>query len=212
MQMPVMGGIEAAKIFRFMYPNNNIPIIMLTANATKEAIDACEEAKLDAYLTKPVEPERLLNTINLLIRKKESKIFSNTENKTNIIDINDPENLPIIDIKSLDSLASMSENKNFMVDLINGYINDAIINLENMDISIRNSEYQKVANIAHALDGSSRSLGAKRIAKLADNIFRLAQKENHDYIPDYITELKGVFQDTENSLRSYLKNKKKSII
>ena len=91
MQMPVMGGIEATKIFRFMYPDKkDIPIIILTANATKEAKAACKEANVDAYLTKPIEPEKLLNTISSLINNHNKKQSHQKIKSLNVIEINDP--------------------------------------------------------------------------------------------------------------------------
>ena len=50
--MPVMGGIETAKIHRVTHTQGpRIPIVALTADATAESRRACEEAGIDAYLT-----------------------------------------------------------------------------------------------------------------------------------------------------------------
>lgn len=69
MQMPVLGGIEAAKIFRGRHPaRRHMPIIVLTANATADAARAGREAGLEAYLTKPVDPQRLLQTVTAVHR------------------------------------------------------------------------------------------------------------------------------------------------
>jgi two-component system sensor histidine kinase RpfC len=58
--MPVMGGLEALKLFRMMEPQGErTPFIMFTANATREAMDECNAAGFDAFLTKPIEPKRL---------------------------------------------------------------------------------------------------------------------------------------------------------
>ena len=69
MQMPEMGGIEAAKIYHFTTEGKKIsPIIILTANATIEAKRECEEANIDAYLTKPIVASLLIDTINSLCK------------------------------------------------------------------------------------------------------------------------------------------------
>jgi len=102
MHMPVMGGIEAAKIFRFMYPNKkHIPILMLTANATKEAIDACKEANLDAYLTKPVEPEKLLATVISLVNDKRQQHFIQSQTSLKMVETDEQKQIELIDIESL---------------------------------------------------------------------------------------------------------------
>jgi len=207
MNMPVMGGIEAAKIYRFMYPDNkNIPILMLTANATNEAINACKEARLDAYLTKPVEPEKLLNTITSLVKNKNTS--TNVSPILNVVDINAPVNLPLIDLISLDSLYMMAkEETSFMKNLFDGYIRDTIATIDQLTISAQNNEYQKVAELAHALDGSSRSIGAKRLARIADKIYKLSQSQKRYSILELINELNLIFDETRVALDDFLETK-----
>ena len=59
-QMPVMNGIEATKVIRKSY---NIPIIALTANASKQEADRCIEVGMNEYLSKPFQPEDLYQKI-----------------------------------------------------------------------------------------------------------------------------------------------------
>ena len=209
MHMPVMGGIEAAKIFRFMYPNKkHIPIIMLTANATTEAIEACKEAKFDAYLTKPIEPEKLLNTISTLV-KNNSSIEKKTPLK--IVNINDPKNISLLEIEMLESLFNMAKEENFMRNLIDGYLRDTSNNIEQLFLLVTDNEYQEIAELAHALDGSSRSIGAKRLSIIADKLFKQARSEQRNSVPELINELKNIFDETHIALENFLNNKKSAI-
>jgi two-component system sensor histidine kinase RpfC len=67
MNMPVMGGLEAFKIYRATDSKKpQMPVIILTASATVDAKQACEEAGVDAFLTKPIETRSLLETIKRL--------------------------------------------------------------------------------------------------------------------------------------------------
>jgi CheY-like chemotaxis protein len=63
MQMPRMNGIESARRIRADSLNRDSPIIAMTANAFAEDRKACLEAGMNDFLSKPVEPERLLETI-----------------------------------------------------------------------------------------------------------------------------------------------------
>jgi PAS domain S-box-containing protein len=63
MQMPVMNGIEAAGHLREMAGYTDTPIIALTANAFEEDRRACLAAGMDDFITKPVEPARLLESL-----------------------------------------------------------------------------------------------------------------------------------------------------
>ena len=55
-QMPVMNGIEAAKRIR---STSQVPIIALTANASKQESDKCIAAGMSDYLSKPFKPQEL---------------------------------------------------------------------------------------------------------------------------------------------------------
>jgi len=62
MQMPNMGGVEAAKQIRAL-DRRQMPILALTANALVEDRMACLEAGMNDFFTKPLDPERLFSTV-----------------------------------------------------------------------------------------------------------------------------------------------------
>jgi len=53
-QMPVMSGYEATKLIRRMYPDANIPIIALSANAFEEDKEASINAGMNDHVAKPI--------------------------------------------------------------------------------------------------------------------------------------------------------------
>jgi CheY-like chemotaxis protein len=60
-QMPEMDGLEATRQFRAVAPGNTPPYILaLTANARKEDYNACLEAGMQDYLSKPVRIDDLM--------------------------------------------------------------------------------------------------------------------------------------------------------
>jgi two-component system sensor histidine kinase/response regulator len=65
-QMPEMDGFSATREIRNAerHTANRIPIIALTANAMKGDEEACLEAGMDAYLSKPVSGKRLDEALN----------------------------------------------------------------------------------------------------------------------------------------------------
>jgi two-component system, sensor histidine kinase and response regulator len=66
-QMPVMDGFDSARAIRRAEAASvsrvRIPIVALTANAMKGDREKCLEAGMDAYTSKPINPQELLRTI-----------------------------------------------------------------------------------------------------------------------------------------------------
>ncbi|WP_079436585.1 PAS domain S-box protein [Zoogloea sp. LCSB751] len=63
MQMPVLNGIEATRRIRQLAGYADTPIVALTANAFEDDRRACLAAGMDDFITKPVEPARLLESL-----------------------------------------------------------------------------------------------------------------------------------------------------
>lgn len=66
-QMPVMDGLTATRTIRKWEDEDHrqrIPVIALTAHATREEIDKCLESGCDFHLAKPLKKNALLNAIS----------------------------------------------------------------------------------------------------------------------------------------------------
>ncbi|WP_260987528.1 hybrid sensor histidine kinase/response regulator [Roseomonas gilardii] len=69
--MPVMGGLEATKLYRMASLGQpHLPIVALTADATSQAREKALEAGMDACLTKPIDLETLLDLVERLLAGK----------------------------------------------------------------------------------------------------------------------------------------------
>lgn len=73
-QMPVMDGLTASRAIRALdHPDaGSIPIIGLSANAFQEDIQKAKESGMTAYLPKPLDVERLYQTLNQAILGRET--------------------------------------------------------------------------------------------------------------------------------------------
>ena len=70
-RMPVLDGLGATEAIRALdRPDAKaVPIIAMTANAFDEDVQRSLQAGMNAHLSKPVEPERLFETLETLIRE-----------------------------------------------------------------------------------------------------------------------------------------------
>ncbi|MGH1365235.1 MAG: response regulator [Calditrichia bacterium] len=82
LQMPVLGGLQATRLIRdgadVLDPN--VPIIAMTANAMQRDKDACAEAGMNGYISKPVKSDQLTDVLqevfNTPLLEKYSKYLS----------------------------------------------------------------------------------------------------------------------------------------
>ena len=201
--MPEMGGIEAAKIYHFsMEENKKVPIIILTANATIEAKRECNEAKVDAYLTKPIIAKTLLNTINSLCEGTTSKrsrthVAGNSSTTTNTTSSS-----VILDKAVIQSIRELSDNSNFVYDLIETFISDSSLLLTNMEKAIADKDITLYLEHIHALKGSSGSLGATKLFKHC-KLTLLQPPSEINYISNLRTTSQ-LAQITKDELYNYL--------
>src|SRR5688572_12683388 len=100
-QMPVMDGYETTKAIRLMdAPMRDVPIVALTANATKADVEKCLAAGMNDYLPKPFTPDDLYRKLFI-----DQKIAPKQKLKAKVASLT-----PAIHSYNLDYLRSVSGN------------------------------------------------------------------------------------------------------
>jgi CheY-like chemotaxis protein len=70
-QMPVMDGLEATRRIRSDIPAQHQPqIVAMTANAMEADREACIEAGMDDYLSKPIKPAALAQALQEAAKRR----------------------------------------------------------------------------------------------------------------------------------------------
>ncbi|MFC5401336.1 response regulator [Cohnella soli] len=67
LQMPLMDGYEAARTIRELDPQNDTPIIAMTADAMEDTKRKALEAGMQGYLTKPIDLKQLTSTLQRIL-------------------------------------------------------------------------------------------------------------------------------------------------
>ena len=68
--MPRLDGFGTVEVLRADPETQNIPIVMVSARAQGSDLARGQELGVDAYLTKPFEPEQLVKTVRRLVRAR----------------------------------------------------------------------------------------------------------------------------------------------
>ncbi len=68
--MPRMDGLQVTKILKSEEETSGIPIILLSAKAQASDIEAGRDIGADDYLTKPFDPNELLDRVNELLARR----------------------------------------------------------------------------------------------------------------------------------------------
>ena len=175
MQMPEMDGIEVIKAYRFIKPiSEQIPLIILSANATKTAKNDSLNAGASAYITKPIVMTKLIETVNNTAKQSQGY---NPPNKEIQKKRNDFENVvllnsELIDENILSQLQGLEDSGNFFSELVDGFINDTDALLNDAEKSLYKHDYKQFMEIIHAIKGSAGSIGATLV-------FKQCRKINH---------------------------------
>jgi two-component system chemotaxis sensor kinase CheA len=69
MMMPVMDVYEATRRIRETRSTSSLPVVALTAKAMKEDRQRCLDVGATDYLSKPVDPDRLVSLLRVLLNR-----------------------------------------------------------------------------------------------------------------------------------------------
>ena len=167
LNMPVMTGIEAAKLYRFgAIGRPHLPIVGLTADITNEVQRRCLEAGMDRCLLKPIEPGILLDALDALTgsRKQELPAARSTlsEAVTDIATHPRFRNGAVAAV-NMATLAQLRElgGDDFLGDLIGDFLADVGRLRASLAEAIRSGDIAVVAAEAHALYSAAGNMGAE---------------------------------------------------
>lgn len=172
--MPGRSGDEVVKALRFMDLGDELPVIMLTADATPEARKLSISLGVNEFLTKPIDSKALLEKIAII-----SKSVRSSANTGSLVsDIvqengveqdmevsNDTQTDSWCDDRVLEALFMLDRDPSFMRRLINSFVADGEKHVTRIQDAVED-DYLELRESLHALKGSASELGANKLAEL----------------------------------------------
>jgi len=204
--MPEMDGFEATKNIRQMEKdgkivtskNERLPIIALTANAIKGDLEKCLEAGMDNYLSKPIEFDQLINTIEDTVKavacSENSSLAKNAlppshiqqDNKKST-DVDLSEKPRPIDFEAL--LQRCMGNTKCVERVLTKFEDKARESLAQIRESLKTADANQIALFAHGLKGAAANLSAEPLREIASQLEKFAKSGNLEQVEDCLAKL-----------------------
>jgi two-component system sensor histidine kinase RpfC len=217
LHMPVMSGIEATKLYRYANLGQpRLPIVGLTADATLSARQKSEEAGMDACLAKPIEPARLLETIETLVQAPPAEPSRAAQGSLgfgpNVL--THPrfsgEGQAVIDRRTLDELQRLGSGSEFVISLIQDFLADAEQIISQLESAARVGNLRDFRELVHGLRGSAINIGASQLYQLLLSLRGIGQAELERNSRDYFERIKAEFARLRPALAQYVRESRES--
>lgn len=156
-QMPEMNGYETTKYIRKngTLGYTDVPVIAMTASATKPEIDSCFDSGMTDFISKPFDADILLIKISTLINKE--KVIELTKDNKEVSG-----GLMSEGMADLSFLRGMtSNNKDQMLKYINMFLESVPGDWQKLKEKAAENNWKEVGLIAHALKPRVKYMGIK---------------------------------------------------
>lgn len=178
--MPVMSGIEAVKLYQFgVDENDRTPIVALTADATTETRQICKDAGFDGYLTKPIRAVQLLDMVAATARVREDRRADGASDDRRALEEFEelPQNVAvhpatqqprgkIVDASLLEELRELGGGDEFLVGLLHDYLDDAARLVDEIEIAVEGHNLEAFDTAVHTLRSASANVGAVEVFQI----------------------------------------------
>lgn len=172
LEMPVLDGIAATKKIRTsLADDRRLPIIALTAHALKSDVERSREAGMNDFLTKPIVPEVLAKVLDRWLQVADHRDAGGEAVEAAFAPppLEDDGEEPA-SFDHLVLLHSLNGDRELIAEVLATYRQRLPQQLAALRSSAAAGERHQVGRLAHALKGSSASVGALRLHRLLQQL------------------------------------------
>jgi PAS domain S-box-containing protein len=189
MQMPVMDGLEATRLIKATAKGKSIPILAMTANAFEEDRQRCIDAGMVDFLSKPVDPEKLYETLAQWLQDESNGVLE-SDPKIKSVSIAEIQLvLPVLDESS--GLKYFAGNRHSYQQTLGRFSQLHGGDVDRIEAALLAGDSVNAVRTLHPLKSVSAMIGAMRFHKcIRDMESRLRKQENPHDLLQYLPELK----------------------
>jgi len=150
---------------------NHVPIIAMTAHALKGDRERCIEAGMDDYVSKPIQPDKLLEAI-------ERHISASTPGKPKATDSTASDEKDVFDRAEL--LERVGGDEELCVELLDTFVQDIPARLEELKQALADNDSTLLRQQAHAIKGASANIGAHALREVSFEVEKAGKDRKMD--------------------------------
>ena len=174
LHMPGVSGLDLLRQLRVIQAGGGprTPVVVLSADVTPEAIQACEKAGAYAFLAKPVAAARLLDVLADVALQRGRQPGPPAARPA------PPAGAAVasvLDTSVLDELAAMGMGEAFEREFVRHCLADADECLDSIRQAGEEADWARVRDHAHAIKGVAANMGLVRVADLGGALMRLPE-------------------------------------
>jgi CheY-like chemotaxis protein/HPt (histidine-containing phosphotransfer) domain-containing protein len=173
-QMPEMDGYEATKIIRSDPTLTKLPIVAMTANAMLEDKEKCFQVGMNAYISKPISQNKLLQVIRQIVEGISSDEVKQTRSPELVGAADDLLQLSGIDTR--ESLVRLGISQSMFRHVLASFAEDFADFTIVLQDAWNENDHETVKRLIHKIKGSAGSIGALRLHETASVIDVLCKK------------------------------------
>lgn len=186
MQMPEMDGTEATRTIRLLPGWNARPILAMTANAFESDRLLCEQAGMNDFIPKPINPSLLFTILLQWVQYLPTthllpKVFEVGQNISSQSETTMHLELPGIDTSL--GLSYSSGKKDFYLYLLQKFRDKQCqLFLDKFRQTKATSDWMSAERMTHTMKGLARSIGAIKLGEIAAKLERAIAQRDHENI------------------------------
>jgi len=191
-QMPIMDGYKATEIIRKSYSSWELPIIAMTANALKGDRERSLEPGMNDYISKPINPELLFETLAKWLLGISIKSLEKPSS----------EKVEILDFEK--TLIQLGNKQDFYFDLLKRY-SDNYSNLVKELLDMRlNRQYTEAKRFIHSLKSVTGNIGALKLSRFIVEFEENYESYNEKSLAEKFKELSNLNEELLSTITNII--------